>query len=527
MTFLDSFYDKRAGYLYDLSSATGLRHESRQTVFYALGLLARNEGTDVDEAGVILNNIVAGQITDPESGACVSSSTSPSIYKTNIKCILRYGDYQIYPEQPQFGAGYPAIAFDTYYGISHAIMGNALVVALEEFPDLLSDDLTNTLRSSLELNLKSNFTPTQSPSGTAYSLSTSFLALWGGENLNQSNIGLNVTAQGETLAQAVIDNFDTYGSIPEFNAAPYLTFTFWPLAMATKYLSNETVLAQRAPDLIASTWTSLGQWYHADLKNLAAPISRGFGYDLTKYMHSFGIYLWSFGGHENSPFYLLEPVNAIPRITDFANSLMTAIYADTLTQYIPAAVLAELKAFSGERLVNATAFAMGKDLATQNLTAWLAENITIGGVSFSSAVLGPYTESIYIPGAIQWHTGGRDDTEVGYINVYPNEATMHIVASPNVLNVSLPNATATSSIQFQVVAFADGHLFSSWNDTTGLSVTVSGTADLNFTVGFAGSLGGTGGSAIQEFEFWNVTYSMPSDFETGDVPWIALEVSTI
>lgn len=73
MTFLDSFYDRRAGYLYDLSSATGLRHESRQTVFYALGLLARNQGQDAGEAARILYNIVAGQITDPESGAYVKT----------------------------------------------------------------------------------------------------------------------------------------------------------------------------------------------------------------------------------------------------------------------------------------------------------------------------------------------------------------------------------------------------------------------------------------------------------------------
>ncbi|KAF3762472.1 hypothetical protein M406DRAFT_218542, partial [Cryphonectria parasitica EP155] len=508
MTFLDSFYDPRAGYLYDLSSAEGLRHESRQTVFYALGLLARNQGQDAVQAAKILYNIVGGQITDPDSGA--------------------YGDYQIYPEQPAFGPGYPAEAYGNYYPISRSIMGNAMVVALEEFPHLLSEDLVGTLKSSLELNLKSNFTPTQAPSGTAYSLTTSFLALWGGKNLpNLSNTtGINATAQGAALAKQVIDNFDEYGSIPEYNSAPYLTFTFWPLAMAAKYLGNDTELGQRAPDLIASTWTSLGEWYHADLKNLAAPISRGFGYDLTRYMHSFGLYLWDMAGHENSPFYQLEHVNPIPRVTDFANTMMTALYSSTMNQYVPADVLAEIKQFSGERSVNATAFVAAKDLVTQNLTAWLSDNITIGAVSFSQvAAGGPYTESIYIPGAIQWHTGGLDN-EVGYINVYPNEASMHIVASANLLNVSLPDATAGSTIQFQVVAFADGHTFASWDDATGLLVQASGTADMNYTVGFAGSLGGTGGSPIEEFEFWNVTYSMPSDFEAGDVPWIALEVST-
>lgn len=104
---------------------------------------------------------------------------------------------------------------------------------------------------------------------------------------------------------------------------------------------------------------------------------------------------------------------------------------------------------------------------------------------------------------------------------------MHIIAFPNTLNVSLPNATVASTVQFQVVAFADGHTFRSWDDATGLSVRAGGTVDMSFTVGFAGFLGGTGGSPIQEFGFWNVTCSMPSDFLAGDVPWVALEVSTV
>lgn len=419
------------------------------------------------------------------------------------------------------------MAYADYYPISRAIIGNVLVSALEEFPHLLSADLTAALKSSLALNLRSNFTATQAPSSTAYALSTSFLALWGAANLDlsSSSSGLDFAAQGATLAQQVVDNFDAYGSIAEYNAAPWLTFAFLPLAMATKYLGNDTVLARRAPDLIAGVWGGLGLWYHADLRNLAAPISRGFGYDLTKYMHSFGLYVWDLVGHDHSPYYQLQRMNAIPRVTDLAYAVMTAIYSETLRKYIPAEVLGELEAFTGERLVNATAFVTGKDLKPQNLTAWLSENITIGAVSFEQvAAGGPYTESIYIPGAVQWHTGGLNN-EVGYINVYPNEASMDIVALPNVLNVSLPNAKASSTVQFQVVAFADGHIFSSWNDTTGLSVRASGSVNMDFTVGFAGSLGGAGGSAVQQFEFWNVTYSMASDFDEGDIPWIALEVA--
>lgn len=506
MAFLDEFYDPVAGYLYDLSSAEGLRHESRQSVFYSLGLLARNEGDDAANAAKILYNIVAGQNTDPNSEA--------------------YGDYQIYPEQPKFTTGYPAVPYVTFYGISRAIMGSGLITALEEFPHLLSPNLTDTLKSSLELNLKSNFTPTQAFYDTAYAFSTSFVALWGGKNLDLGDSGINATAQGEALARQVIANYDQYQTIPEFNSVAWFTFTFWPLSMATKYLGNDTELGRRAPDLIASLWTDLGKWYHADLKNVAAPISRGFGYDLTKYMSCFGLYVWDLAGHEHSPYYRLDTINPIPRVTDFSNGIMTALFSSTLRQYIPEEVIAALKAFPGEHSVNGTAFVPTIDYTPQNLTAWLSDNITIGAVSLNEVQAGgPYSESIYIPGAIQWHTGGLDD-EVGYINVYPNEASMHIVASPNLLNVSLPNATEASTFQFQVVAFADGHDFNTWDDVTGLSVNVTGTAAANYSVGFAGSLGGTGGSAIQEFEFWNVTYTMAPDFKAGDIPWMALEVYT-
>lgn len=61
MTWLDTFYDSEAGYLYDLSAQTALDHETRSSAWYALGLLARNEGNDVQEAEKIVNNIIYGQ----------------------------------------------------------------------------------------------------------------------------------------------------------------------------------------------------------------------------------------------------------------------------------------------------------------------------------------------------------------------------------------------------------------------------------------------------------------------------------
>lgn len=61
MSWLDTFYDSEAGYLYDLSAQTALDHETRSSAWYALGLLARSENDDAQQAEKIVNNIIYGQ----------------------------------------------------------------------------------------------------------------------------------------------------------------------------------------------------------------------------------------------------------------------------------------------------------------------------------------------------------------------------------------------------------------------------------------------------------------------------------
>jgi hypothetical protein len=61
MDWMDGYYDSSAGYLYDLSAQSSLRHETRSSAWYAVGLLARNEDNDVKEGLKIIKNVIAGQ----------------------------------------------------------------------------------------------------------------------------------------------------------------------------------------------------------------------------------------------------------------------------------------------------------------------------------------------------------------------------------------------------------------------------------------------------------------------------------
>jgi hypothetical protein len=60
MTWMDMYYDSERGYLFSLSAAA-LTHETRASVWYAAGLLARNEADDAEQAVKIVRNVVGAQ----------------------------------------------------------------------------------------------------------------------------------------------------------------------------------------------------------------------------------------------------------------------------------------------------------------------------------------------------------------------------------------------------------------------------------------------------------------------------------
>jgi hypothetical protein len=51
--------------LYELGATSALRHNTRHSTWYALGLLARNEHDDVEEAEKIIGNVIGAQFKDP------------------------------------------------------------------------------------------------------------------------------------------------------------------------------------------------------------------------------------------------------------------------------------------------------------------------------------------------------------------------------------------------------------------------------------------------------------------------------
>lgn len=92
------------------------------------------------------------------------------------------------------------------------------------------------------------------------------------------------------------------------------------------------------------------------------------------------------------------------------------------------------------------------------------------------------------------------------------------------LTLSYPNGTSDSVFTFVVGTFTKKPTISGWEDVQGLKVTICGNVDEDYELSFGGANGGDD-SPIQDFEYWNITYAIPSDLE--EVPEIVLEFELV
>ncbi|GKT51440.1 uncharacterized protein ColSpa_11621 [Colletotrichum spaethianum] len=503
MEFMDYFYDQPYGYLYEVTGNMGGRHETRSSVWYAIGLLARNEGDDVSEAEKIITKVIESQFKDPDNEW--------------------FGDYQQEPEEPEVGSPvYSDSAWDPNW---RGFIGTAFILGIEEFGHLLSPEVTDLLLESLRNNTigdtyrndiieLDNFHPGYSNPW----IMRCFVSSWTGNRLNDSNM----TISGEQYAKQLLDLFDENNqTLSEFNSGTYYGVSLWALVLCSKYLPKDAILGQRAPDVVAHVWRSIAELWHPHLLNLAGPWDRTYGYDMQKYVALVAFPIWGAVGKSYSS--IKQRPGVIAHHDDFEMAPLHAIVAETHNSLIPEDVKAALQVFKGEHTYNASIRYPPYDIENRNVTAWLANNISIGAQSWyiNSSVPGGKMGNMksYAPGVIQWrlHTN-----EIGWI--LPQVVNNHTVveASPGTLTVTYPEGNNASSFSFIVSQFAEKPTVTSLDDIQGLSVNVSGTVNASYEISFGGSYGGAH-SVLNTFEYWNFTWTMPQD--SSEVPAISLHVS--
>lgn len=226
-------------------------------------------------------------------------------------------------------------------------------------------------------------------------------------------------------------------------------------------------------------------------------------------------------------------------VGDYAWGPLFAILADFHQSLIPKAVLQGLEVFASSKTFTASTFYPPYDLVPRNITTWMSENLTIGAESFQENVLGgpARSQTAFNPAVVQWNTGH----EISFISVsayaslhgsywalaliilqlYPTEMSVDVEVSPNKLVLSYPNGTASSIFSLLVGTFEKKRTVACWEDVQGLTVDITGNINETYSLSFGGAFGGAD-KPINDFEFWNFTYKMPSCY-TG-VPIIELSL---
>ncbi|KAH7081388.1 hypothetical protein BKA63DRAFT_550080 [Paraphoma chrysanthemicola] len=504
MDWMDTFYDNARGYLFSFD-ATALTHDTRSSVWYAAGLLARNEGDDVEQAARIVRNVVGAQFQN--------------------ETLQWYGDYQIYPEEPTVGTlQYPKSIYNTWDPNWRGFIGTTFVVMLEEFPDLIPHDVQEYMIESLfNTTIGDSYRVGGVDDDNLYpaysnpSIMRAFVSGWVGRRTNDSNM----TTAGEAYAQEVIALFTRDNTLSEFNSGTYAGVSLFALTLWAKYMPQDSLMGQYGPDMIRHTWTSLGQLYNANLKNVAGPWDRSYGFDMNRYLSILALQMWTLVGKEKAPVY--KKPYLMGHKNDFAISPLVAILAPYHNTLVPNTTLSSLLTFPGTHTVRTSAFSPPYDTYPRNITAWLSPNLTIGAESFSENVIGgpARNPSSFNPAVVQW---SRPDGTVGWISLYAQVYALNVDVGEKYLELSYPQGNSSSAFAFLVGTNGwDGKRdVKSWADVEGVKVNVTGSVDLNNTVTFNGLRGGAG-KVINDFEFWNFTYRMPQGSGSGQVPRVRLE----
>jgi hypothetical protein len=301
MDWMDMYYDAQRGYLFSLSAAA-LTHETRASVWYAAGLLARNEDDDVDQAIRIVRNVVGGQFKNESLQWWVKVGVPD--HSTGL-LSPRFGDYQIYPEEPTVGTDqYEPKIYNSWDPNWRGFVGTTFVVMLEEFSHLIPNDVQHYMLESLfNTTIGDSYRVGGIDDDNLYpaysnpSIMRAFVSGWVGRKMNDSNM----TTAGEAYAKEIIDLFTRDNTLSEFNSGTYAGVSLYALTLWAKYMPTTSLMGQHGAEMIRHTWTSLGQLYNANLKNVAGPWDRSYGYDMNRYLSILALQIWTLVGKEAAP----------------------------------------------------------------------------------------------------------------------------------------------------------------------------------------------------------------------------------
>jgi hypothetical protein len=338
-------------------------HGTRSSVYLTLGMLLRDGPNDRANGAVLVREVLKQQIVKPGTGD--------------------HGIWRGAPGSEKLDQNW------------REFVGVGLIAVREWFPDALDEVLAKDVDLSLVRAAEGASARDVGHDYTNIALMSAFLLDYMGHVASRPEW----IEQGVAKARAIREAFRKDGTFAEYNSPTYYGTDLMGLGLWCR-LARSSQLRQWGEEIETDFWRDIGQFYHADLRNLCGPYSRAYGMDMTKYPALTGLPIAFELDGKGAPL----PEEPTTRLYEWAY----AAFFSLLDRPIPAEVTAQFREFGEPRhLVRK----IDTGRRVYEIEARLEEDWMMGTVVGMNR---PWDQ--HCPATVHWRTG--TDEEVGWLLVH-------------------------------------------------------------------------------------------------------------
>ncbi|RUS28930.1 hypothetical protein BC938DRAFT_481265 [Jimgerdemannia flammicorona] len=410
ITYMDQQWDEDLGFINSQYLEFRLNvgdHLTRETLWYSLGLLLRNNGTDHDRAVAAIHRVLDNQYDSPNTSF--------------------HGTFRRAPEEPTEPPA-PVREYLDFDPNWREFCGTTLALLLMEYEAVLPADLVVRIIQALRLAAEgTRKRKTAPPRYTNIALMRSFVLSFVGDRLGVPDF----VEHAEECAQQLYELWarDDDKTLWEYNSPTYYGPDIFALVLWTSYTNEKSGLVKLGDEILDGLWSDIGEFYHPGLRNFVGPYDRSYGVDMLTYQAIVGQWIWLAVGRE------FAPIPDLSKPFDHSDDWCFAVVVALLSPRtrIPAAVIPRLTNFTGDRTVRRVIAHTSQKTTTRLpytpdddpqrdrvVTAWLGSNVMIGAQASNDDKV---RNQQFHPATIHWRTptGG-----VGWFRAVPT--TRYIIA---------------------------------------------------------------------------------------------------
>lgn len=381
-------------------------HLVRDSIWYALGLLMRQETGDIERAMRIIRAVLRYQFDEPGR--------------------VYHGTFRRAPEEPTPPPDH-AVEWKDYDPNWREFICTVFLVMLDAYGPLLPEEMQQAMWEAIRKAAAGAFARRVPPHYTNISLMSALLMDHAGARFDV----VEWRAQADLLARMIYALFEANSqTFWEYNSPTYYGVDLFALALWRQYGLNEAVFRGPGAAMEAALWRDIARFYHAGLRNLCGPFDRSYGMDMTHYVAVVGLWVALVVPPEQAP--LPDTHQPFGHSADFYMMPPTAM----IGAQVPEDALSHLTAFQGERLVERVVE------PGRVATAWLNDTVMVGASTAHPIRSG---DSQFHGATIHWQTPQQ---AVGWMRLR-SAAPVDARAGAGTLTVTCPYS---APVRLEIVA---------------------------------------------------------------------------